>query len=277
MSEEPSYIDTHAHVQMAEFDGDRRDVLRRCWDSGVRWIVCPGVDIATSNLAERLAQQEPGVFAAVGVHPEDCADAPSDYLAQLNALVARCREKTVAIGEIGLDFKEGTPDHMVQLRFFEEQLQLAIDQGLPVIVHSRLAVVECLRAMSHFVGLRGVMHCFGGTAADVEQAAGMGLCVSFTGNVTYPGAHATREALKACPLDRLLLETDSPYMPPVPKRGTRNEPLFVVHTYHAVASLLERDVLDLSQRIEQTARELFNEHEGREHAREKDIPDHTQP
>jgi TatD DNase family protein len=277
LSEEPSYIDTHAHVQMAEFDSDRKDVLQRCWDTGVRWIVCPGVDLATSNLAVRLAEQEPRVFAAVGVHPEDCADAPSDYLAELHALVARSRDKTVAIGEIGLDFKEGTPDHMVQLRFFEEQLQLAVDLGLPVIVHSRLAVVESLCAVSHFVGLRGVMHCFGGTPADVEQAAGMGLCVSFTGNVTYPGAGATREALKACPLDRLLLETDSPYMPPVPKRGQRNEPSFVVHTYHAVASLLERDVLDLSQRIEQTARELFNQHEGREHAGEKDIPDHTQP
>jgi len=122
-----------------------------------------------------------------------------------------------------------------------------------------------------------VMHCFGGTPADVEQAAGMGFCVSFTGNLTYPGARATREALKACPLGRLLLETDSPYMPPVPMRGTRNEPSFIVHTYHAVASLLDRDVLDLSKRIEQTARELFNHHERREHAGEKNIQDHAQP
>ena len=165
----------------------------------------------------------------------------------------------------------------MQTRFFEEQLQLAANLGLPVIVHSRFAVVESLSAISHFAGLRWVMHCFGGTPADAEQAVGMGLCVSFTGNLTYPGARATREALKACPLERLLLETDSPYMPPVPKRGTRNEPSFVVHTYHAVASLLDRDVLDLSQRIEQTARELFNHHERREHAGEKDIPDHTQP
>ena len=244
---------------MAEFDGDRKDVLRRCWDSDVHWIVCPGVDIATSSLAGRLAQEEPGVFAAIGVHPEDCADAPSDYLAQLSALAARYREKTVAIGEIGLDFKEGRPDHMVQLRFFEEQLQLAADLGLPVIVHSRFAVAQSLSAISHFVGLHGVMHCFGGTSSDVEQAVGMGLCVSFAGNLTYPGAHATREALKACPLKRLLLETDSPYMPPVPMRGRRNEPSFVVHTYHAAASLLKMDVLDLSQQIQQTARQLFNQ------------------
>jgi TatD DNase family protein len=165
----------------------------------------------------------------------------------------------------------------VQIRFFEEQLQLAVDLGLPVIVHSRFAVVECLSVISHFAGLRGVMHCFGGTPPDVEQAVGMGLCVSFTGNLTYPGARATREALKACPLERLLLETDSPYMPPVPIRGKRNEPAFLVHTYHAVASLLDRDVLDLSQRIEETARKLFNHHERREHAGEKDIQDHAQP
>jgi TatD DNase family protein len=262
---------------MAEFDDDRKDVLRRYRDSGVQWVVCPGVDIPTSDLAERLAQQEPDIYGAVGVHPEDCADAPSDYLIQLRSLAARYREKTVAIGEIGLDFKEGTPDHAVQMRFFEEQLQLAADLWLPVIVHSRFAVVESLSAISHFAGLHGVMHCFGGTPADVEKAVGMDLCVSFTGNITYPGAHATRAALKACPLERLLLETDAPYMPPVPMRGTRNEPSFIVHTYRTAASLLDRDLLDLSKRIEQTARELFRQHERGEHAGEENVQDHTQP
>ena len=277
MSEEPCYIDTHAHVQMAEFDDDRKDALQRCWDSGVGWIVCPGVDIATSDLAGQLAQQETRVLAAVGVHPEDCADAPPDYLERLRTLVSLYREKTVAIGEIGLDFKDGTPDHMLQTRFFEEQLQLAVDLRLPVIVHSRFAVTDCLSAIAHFDGLHGVMHCFGGGPLDVGRAVGMGLCISFTGNITYPGAHASRDALKACPVEHLLLETDSPYMPPVPKRGMRNEPSFVVHTYHAAASLLDTDVFDLSQRIGMTARELFNQHERRENAREEDIQDHAQP
>jgi TatD DNase family protein len=277
LSEELSCIDTHAHVQMAEFDDDRKGVLQRCWDSDVCPIICPGVDIATSNLAEHLAQQETGVLAAIGVHPEDCAAAPSDYLAQLRTLFTQYRERTVAIGEIGLDFKEGTPDQTVQRRFFEEQLQLAVDLGLPVIVHSRFAVAESLNAISHFASLRGVMHCFGGTPLEVEQAVAMGLCVSFTGNITYPGAQETRKALKACPPERLLLETDAPYMPPVPMRGKRNEPVFIVHTYRAAASLLDRDVCDLSRQIERTARELFNLHERRDHAGEKDIQDHAQP
>lgn len=277
MSEELSCIDTHAHVQMAEFDDDRKDVLRRCRDSGVCSIICPGVDIATSNLAEHLAQQETGVLAAIGVHPGDCAAASSDYLAQLRTLFTQYRGQTVAIGEIGLDFKQGTPDQTVQRRFFEEQLQLAVDLGLPVIVHSRFAVAESLNAISHFAGLRGVMHCFGGTPLEVEQAVTMGLCVSFTGNITYPGAQATREALKVCPPERLLLETDAPYMPPVPMRGKRNEPAFIGYTYRAAASLLDRDVYDLSRQIEETARELFNLHERREHAGEKDIHDHAQP
>ena len=271
MNEEPCYIDTHAHVQMAEFDADRKDVLQRCWDSGVGWIVCPGVDIATSDRAGQLAEQEAGVLAAVGVHPEDCADAPSDYLERLRALVSRYREKAVAIGEIGLDFKEGTPDHVLQIRCFEEQLQLAADLRLPVIVHSRFAVADCLSAISHLDGLRGVMHCFGGSPLEVGRAVGMGLCVSFTGNITYPGAHASRDALKSCPVERLLLETDSPYMPPVPKRGMRNEPSFVVHTYEAAASLLDMDVFGLGHRIEKTARELFIQHERREDAGEEDI------
>ncbi|HWQ21746.1 MAG TPA: TatD family hydrolase, partial [Clostridia bacterium] len=178
MSEKLSFVDTHAHVQMAEFDADREDVLERCWGSGVSWIVCPGVDLITSDLAGQLGEREPRVLAAFGVHPEDCADAPSDYLERLRALFARYGERAVAVGEIGLDFKEGTPDHALQLRFFEEQLQLAADLGLPVIVHSRFAVAECLSAISHFAALRGVMHCFGGTPAEVERAAGMGLCVS---------------------------------------------------------------------------------------------------
>ncbi|MCX6084974.1 MAG: TatD family hydrolase [Caldiserica bacterium] len=274
---EPSYVDTHVHVQMAEFDDDRKDVLRRYRDSGIQWVVCPGVDVSTSDLAAQLAHEEPDVFAAVGVHPEDCADAPSDYLLQLGSLAARYGREVVAIGEIGLDFKEGAPDHGLQVRFFQEQLQLAADLRLPVIVHSRFAVAESLSAISHFPGLHGVMHCFGGTPADVERAVSMDLCVSFTGNITYPGAHGTRAALQACPVERLLLETDAPYMPPIPMRGKRNEPSFIVHTYRAAALLLDRDLLELSRCIEQTARELFRQKERRQHAGEENVQDHTQP
>jgi TatD DNase family protein len=268
---EPVTIDTHAHIQMAEFDADRKEVLERFRASGGGWIVSPGVDIATSELVGRLAQQEPGVFAALGVHPEDCADAPADYVDQLRTLLRRYRERTVAIGETGLDFKDGTPDHNVQRASFEQQLQLAIESCLPVIVHSRFAVAECLDMIAHFPGLRGVMHCFGGTTADLRRAVEMGFCVSFTGNVTYPGATATREAVKACPVERLLLETDSPYLAPIPMRGRRNEPSYVSYTYQAVGSLLGRDPVDLSQHLEKNARELFNQQERSEHAREENV------
>ncbi len=256
---------------MAEFDADREEVLARFHRNGGSWMVLPGVDIATSELAGRVAEREPDVFAAIGVHPEDCVEAPADYADQLQSLLCRYEDRTVAIGEIGLDFKDGTPDRRVQQVFFERQLQLAAESELPVIVHSRLAVTECLDIIAHFPGLRGVMHCFGGSAADARRAMGMGLYISFTGNVTYPGANATRDVLKTCPMECLLLETDSPYLPPVPMRGKRNEPSYIAYTYQAVGSLLGRDVSDLSQCLERNARRLFY-HQGRsEHAREENI------
>jgi len=274
---EHHYIDTHAHVQMAEFDADRSSVLARADEAGIEWLVCPGVDLDTSRAAVRLAEQQPCVRAAVGVHPEDCASAPADYLEQLRMLASSPGTTVVAIGEIGLDYKEGTPDARMQQRFFEEQLQLASDLRLPVIVHSREAVQACLDAIRHFAGLRGVMHCFGGTRQELEQAVSLSLCVSFTGNITYPGASAVRDALAACPLDALLLETDAPYMPPVPHRGQRNEPAFVTYTYAAAAGLLGTDVDELGVTTRRTAQRLFSIAERREHGREEKLQDYAQP
>jgi TatD DNase family protein len=269
-------IDTHAHVQTAEFDADRGDVLQRFRASGGVWLVAPGVDLATSERAARLAEQESDVAAALGVHPEDCADAPVDYIDQLRHLLATYRSRTVAIGEIGLDFKDDTPDQALQRAAFERQLQLASDERLPVIVHSRFAVTACLDMLAQFPGQRGVMHCFGGTTAEAQRAVDMGLYISFTGNITYPGSSAAREVVKACPPERLLLETDSPYLAPLPVRGKRNEPSYVAYTYQAVSSLLGRDPIDLSQRLERNARELFNQQERSEHAREENVQDHAQ-
>lgn len=274
---EHHYVDTHAHVQMAEFDADRLSVLARAQEAGIDWLVCPGVDVATSRMAVSLAEQEPVLRAAVGVHPEDCASAPADYLEQLRKLASLQGHAVVAIGEIGLDYKAGTPDVRLQQRFFEEQLQLASDLRLPVIVHSREAVQACLDAIRHFPNLRGVMHCFGGTRAQLEQAVGLNFCVSFTGNITYPGASAVRDALVACPLGALLLETDAPYMPPVPHRGKRNEPAFVAYTYAAAAALVGTDVDELGITTHKTACQLFNIPERREHGREEKVQDYAQP
>lgn len=273
---EPAFIDTHAHLQTADFDTDRIEVIQRYRDAGVRWIVVPGTDMISSDLAGRLAQQEPDVFAALGLHPEDCTAAPADYIDQLHALLALYHDRTVAIGEIGLDFKEGTPDRTLQRRIFEEQLQLATDCGLPVIVHSRFSTGECLDTMKAFPGLRGVMHCFGGTPADVKRVIKLGLYISFTGNITYHGNDALRKALMACPLDHLLLETDSPYLAPVPVRGKRNEPAFVAYSYQAVCSMLGRTLSDLSWQLKKNAEELFLQgRRSSDHVGEKEVHDHA--
>ncbi len=274
---EHHYIDTHAHVQMAEFDADRSSVLARANEAGIEWLVCPGVDIGTSRAAVSLAEQQPAVRAAVGVHPEDCTSASANYLEQLAVLASPPGTPVVAIGEIGLDYKEGTPDAHMQQRFFEEQLQLASDLRLPVIVHSRDAVQACLDTIRNFPGLQGVMHCFGGTREELEQAVRLNLCVSFTGNITYRGASTVRDVLASCPPDALLLETDAPYMPPVTHRGQRNEPAFVAYTYAAAAGLLGMDVDELAVTTRRTAQRLFNILERREHGREENLQDCAQP
>lgn len=275
MNQPPVFVDTHAHLQEPEFDADRPAVIERYRKAGVQWIVVPGTDLASSERAEHLAQQERDIFAAVGLHPEDCATAPPDYLDHLRELIALDGAKIVAIGEIGLDFKENTPDHTLQRRVFEEQLRLAAECRLPVIVHSRFSTEECLDLLEQFPGVRGVMHCFGGTTADAKRALKLGMYLSFTGNVTYHGTNAARDVLAACPMDRLLLETDCPYLAPVPERGKRNEPAFVVYTYQAASSLLGSDPDTLCCQVERNAEELFLQQRRSDHAREEEIHDHA--
>lgn len=262
-------IDTHAHIQMGSYEHDREEVLNRFRAAGGAWMIVPGVDIESSTQAVFLAQREPDVYAAIGVHPEDCATADHDYAKVLRGLLVQHRDKIAAVGETGLDRKEGTPAEDLQRAAFEEHIQLALESELPVIVHSRYAVTQCLDMIRAFPGLRGVMHCFGGTVQELNRAIDMGFYVSFTGNVTYPGADATREAVKACPFDRLLLETDAPYMPPVPWRGKRNEPSYVKYTYQAVGSLLGKDIVDLSQQLRDNACALFCGDRRRRHARQE--------
>ena len=215
-------FDTHAHYDSRQFDSDREAVLSALPGAGVGLVLDPGCDLPSSRAAAALAERFPHVYAAAGIHPEDCAgctDADFDAVAEL------CRrEKVVAIGEIGLDYYWAeNPPREFQQRVFRRQLELALALDLPVIVHDREAHGDCLAIVKEYPGLRGVFHCFSGSPEMAEELLKRGWYLGFDGPVTYKNAKRAPEVAAVTPLDRIVVETDSPYMAPVPLRGKRND------------------------------------------------------
>ena len=215
-------FDTHAHYDDAQFDADREALLSAMPENGVGLILDPGCDLESSRAAIALAEQYPHVYAAVGYHPENCApytDADLDILRRLAQ-----HPKVVAIGEIGLDYYwEQNPPKEFQQAVFRAQLALARELDLPVIVHDRDAHADCLAIVKEFPEVRGVFHCYSGSVEMARELWKLGWYLGLDGPVTYKNARRTVEVAAEVPLERLLLETDSPYMAPVPKRGTRND------------------------------------------------------
>ena len=216
------YFDTHAHYDDEKFDPDREDVLSALPDAGVGLVLNPGCDLASSRTAVVLAQRFAHVYAAVGLHPENCAGAGDAEFAAVAALLSE--PKVVAVGEIGLDYYwEENPPREFQKEVFRRQLALAAERDVPVIVHDRDAHGDCLEIVGEFPSLRGVFHCFSGSPEMAEALLKRGWYLGFDGPVTYKNAKRAPEVVALCPPERMLLETDSPYLSPVPHRGERND------------------------------------------------------
>ncbi len=216
------YFDTHAHYDAEQFDGDRDRVLSALPAAGVELAVDPGCDLTSSRAALALAERYDFLYAAVGYHPENCAPYREEDLDQIRDMARH--PKCVAIGEIGLDYYWAeNPPRALQQRVFRDQLALAAELALPVIVHDREAHGDSLEIVREFPEVRGVFHCFSGSAEMAKELVGLGWMISFTGVLTYKNARKALEAAAAVPLDRLMIETDSPYMAPVPCRGQRND------------------------------------------------------
>ena len=229
-------FDTHAHYDSHKFDADRDEVLSALPGLGVELVVNPGCDLESSGQAVGLAERYPFVYAAVGVHPEDCGDWKDGDAEELRALAAR--PKVVAIGEIGLDYYwPENPPRALQQRVFRAQMALARELGLPVIVHDREAHGDSLDIVREFPEVRGVFHCFSGSAEMARELVRLGWMISFTGVLTYKNARKAVEAAQAVPLNRLMIETDSPYMAPVPHQGERNHSGNVAHICRRLAEL----------------------------------------
>ena len=249
-------FDTHAHYDSRKFDADRDEVLSALPGQGVDLVVNPGCDLDSSRKAVALAERYPFVYAAVGVHPEDCADWKDGDVEELRTLAAH--PKVVAIGEIGLDYywKENPPRELQQ-RVFRAQLALGLELGLPVIVHDREAHGDCMDIVREFPDVHGVFHCFSGSAEMAKELVRLGWMISFTGVLTYPNARKAVEAAQAVPLDRIMIETDSPYMAPVPHRGKRNHSGYVAHICERLAEIRGISAGDCARVTMENGRHFF--------------------
>ena len=236
------YFDTHAHYDADDFDADRMELLKSMPEQGVGLILNPGCDLKSSQTAVRLADTFPHVYAAVGVHPSDCTtytDEVEDALRQLAQ-----NPKVRAIGEIGLDYYwEDNAPADVQKAVFHRQLDLAESLNLPVIVHDREAHHDCLEIVRAHPNVKGVYHCYSGGVEDAKTLVKLGWMLSFTGVITYKNARKTLDVIRETPLSSIMIETDAPYLTPVPFRGKRNHSGYVHLMSQAIA-----DVKNISEK-----------------------------
>jgi len=254
-------IDSHCHLDFPQFNNDRQAVVQRAREAGVEIIINPGADLESSRRAVALAERYPEVYAAVGVHPHEAKTVTDEVIAELRALARH--PKVVAIGEIGLDFYRNLSPRDVQRRAFRQQLALAAELGLPVIVHSREAHDDVMAILaenreSQATDLWGVLHAFSGDRAMAERALEMGFCLGIAGPVTFRNAHRLRALVRELPLEALLLETDAPYLTPHPHRGERNEPARVALVAEAVAGLHGVTAEVVAQQTAANVRLLFS-------------------
>ncbi len=252
-----SLVDSHAHLDFSNFNGDRDEVIRRAQSAGVKLILNVGFDLESSRKSIALAESYPLLYAAAGVHPHDAARVPAAYLDELAGMAAHPR--VVALGEMGLDFYRERSPRRVQRDVFRQQLQLAREKNLPVILHDREAHREIMQILEAdgLPARGGVMHCFSGDMALAKRCLGLGLYISIAGPVTYPKSSHLGQVASRVPLEKLLLETDAPFLAPVPRRGKRNEPALVAYTAEKVAALRGTTPEKIGQACLDNARRLF--------------------
>jgi len=256
------FIDSHCHIDGEQFDTDRDEVVQRAKDAKVVAMLNIGTGDPNRDDFRRavaVAEKYENVYASVGVHPHDAKlydDKAENHLIDL----VKSSSKVIAWGEIGLDFYYDHSPREVQIEALRRQISIARELNLPIIIHSRDAddeTVEILTNECSFEGFRGIMHCFGGTAAMAEALMGIGFLISFAGNVTFKKADNLRDAARVVSLDRLLIETDCPFLAPVPLRGKRNEPSFVVHTARFLAEFYGIEIEALADQTTQNFLNFF--------------------
>jgi TatD DNase family protein len=260
----PLFFDTHAHLDYPDYAADLNDVIARAQAAGISKTISIGTSLESSRRAVQLAEKFPGVFAAVGWHPTEAAKAPDDLRPALRELAKHPR--VVAIGETGLDYhrlpggEAGNARYKLrQAEVFQQQLEVAIEFGLNCIIHQRDAFDDTLAQLKPYSGkVRGVFHCFGENVERMKRVLDIGSLVSFTGIVTFKNGQNVRDTVAATPLDKFMLETDCPYLAPVPYRGKRCEPAYVKEISETVAQVRNCPLEELSAATCKTAMEFFH-------------------
>ncbi len=253
----PFLIDSHTHLDFRQFDADREDVIYRAKEANVKAMITIGTDPATSREAIKIAEKHTNIFAAIGIHPHDAAEASEDDIRELKEFLQH--DKVVAIGEVGLDFYRNisTPD--VQRKMLRMFLGWSQESGLPLIIHTRDADEEILAVIREQgkSGWHGVFHCFAGDQYMADEVLEMGFHISFTGNITFKNYHKL-DVVTHVPLEKLLVETDCPFLTPVPHRGKRNEPAFVHFVAQKIAEIKGVSTNEVAHITTANAVNLFN-------------------
>lgn len=249
-------FDSHAHLDDDKFNADLKETAEKIAASDVSLLVDVGSNIKTSEKAIKIAEQYPFVYAAVGIHPCDAFETDEEQNMQhLRELAVH--EKVVAIGETGLDYYWDDVDRETQKRGYIRQIALANELKLPLIVHNRDAHADTLSILKEYKPESAIIHCFSGSAEMAKELSKMGYYISFSGSVTFKNARQLPEAVKAVPLNRLLVETDSPYLAPEPKRGTRNDPANVLYTVAKIADILNLPLEEVARITFENAKRVY--------------------
>ena len=259
-----SLIDTHAHLDMRDFDADRSETITRALDAGVGNIITVGTDLESSKKAIEISEHYSGVYAAVGIHPQESTAISQGDMSLIGELARHPR--VVAIGETGLDFYRDYSSKTSQIQALKWHLAIAAELALPVIIHCRQAEDDMLDALRSCISecgdthgqYRGVIHCFSGTSNIAQEYLKMGFYLSLGAYIGYPSSRGTHEVIRSLPMERLLVETDCPFLPPQSFRGKRNEPAYIPHTIRALASIREEAYEDIAKTTTQNARQLFH-------------------
>lgn len=247
-------FDTHSHYDDEKFNEDREELLTKLRENGVCGVIDCGCDKASSLEAIRLSEKFGFVFAAIGIHPHEAADSKENDLEELKALYSK--EKVVAVGEIGLDYHYDFSPREVQLEIFEKQIILANELSLPIIVHDREAHEDTMNLLKKYKP-KGVVHCFSGSAEMAKEVLKLGMYIGLGGAVTFKNARKPLEVAAIVPEDKLLLETDCPYMAPVPLRGTRCDSSMIAYTAEKLSEIRGADTQELIDKCRENAKVLF--------------------
>lgn len=249
-------FDTHAHYDDRQFEDDREELLGVMQENGIGWIVDAGSDIASWDKIEELTKRYPFVYGAIGVHPDEVGELDEEKMQRMERLLAK--EKMVAVGEIGLDYYWEKENRDLQKEWFIRQLELARRLDLPVIIHSREAAADTMEIMKqHAKGLDGVIHCFSYSLEQAKEYVNMGFYLGIGGVVTFKNGKKLKEVVQEIPLEFLVLETDSPYLAPVPNRGKRNSSLNLVYVAEEVAALKGVSYEEVVRQTTENAKKLY--------------------